>query len=340
MAIVRTAKGTAQSKTSGTTLTIASVTVPQNHSLIVGLAYDNAFTAPTTVTHSNRPLRRKIQQDNATRSIHSSMWIKGGYANEQTGSIVATWSSAIVERAMFATSLDLEINEDDDASRSETTTTTAPSSGRTGALITAGSFVVGTKYEISTLGTTDFTLIGAASNTVGLVFTATGVGTGTGDAREALTSSDGFAICCFGSEGPQGDAAGTANIRDNGSLTAATLGQRVGTTGGAAPTNITVQETYLQLTTDHFSRGTLTGATSRRWVNTMLVVKAREGEAFRQAISPSDVEAVSDLVETAGGNPDDVYFGFNEDTGLWEAYETTTPGTLRGTRDPDTNVWS
>lgn len=46
--------------------------------------------------------------------------------------------------------------------------------------ITAGSFIVGVEYKIVTIGTTDFTLIGAPSNTVGLYFTATGVGTGTG----------------------------------------------------------------------------------------------------------------------------------------------------------------
>ncbi len=48
--------------------------------------------------------------------------------------------------------------------------------------VTAGSFVVGTSYSIVTVGTTNFTLIGAASNTVGVVFTATGVGSGTGTA--------------------------------------------------------------------------------------------------------------------------------------------------------------
>lgn len=49
-------------------------------------------------------------------------------------------------------------------------------------LITAGAFIVGEYYIITTVGTTDFTLVGAASNTVGLGFTATGVGAGTGTA--------------------------------------------------------------------------------------------------------------------------------------------------------------
>ena len=55
---------------------------------------------------------------------------------------------------------------------------------------TAGGFVVGVKYTILTIGTTDFTAIGAASNTVGVVFTATGVGSGTGTASPNANSSD------------------------------------------------------------------------------------------------------------------------------------------------------
>jgi len=49
-------------------------------------------------------------------------------------------------------------------------------------LFTAGNFSIGIDYVIHTIGTTDFTLIGAVSNTVGLKFTATGAGSGTGTA--------------------------------------------------------------------------------------------------------------------------------------------------------------
>ena len=48
--------------------------------------------------------------------------------------------------------------------------------------VTAGAFVVGTEYVIATVGSTDYTLIGASSNTVGINFTASGVGSGTGTA--------------------------------------------------------------------------------------------------------------------------------------------------------------
>jgi len=51
-----------------------------------------------------------------------------------------------------------------------------------GSTVNAGSFVVGTEYTILTVGSTDFQSIGASSNTVGVVFTATGVGSGNGTA--------------------------------------------------------------------------------------------------------------------------------------------------------------
>lgn len=47
---------------------------------------------------------------------------------------------------------------------------------------TAGNFVIGEEYTILVVGTTDFTLIGASANTIGVVFVATGVGVGTGTA--------------------------------------------------------------------------------------------------------------------------------------------------------------
>jgi len=54
----------------------------------------------------------------------------------------------------------------------------------------AGGFVIGVTYVIASIGTTDFTAIGAASNTVGVVFVATGVGSGTGTASPRANGSD------------------------------------------------------------------------------------------------------------------------------------------------------
>ena len=55
--------------------------------------------------------------------------------------------------------------------------------------INAGSFVVGKQYTIRTVGTTSFTSIGAVANTVGVLFTATGVGSGTGVAIDMAASA-------------------------------------------------------------------------------------------------------------------------------------------------------
>ena len=49
--------------------------------------------------------------------------------------------------------------------------------------IAAGSFVIGNSYSITFVGTTDFTLIGASANTVGVAFIATGAGSGSGTAK-------------------------------------------------------------------------------------------------------------------------------------------------------------
>ena len=52
--------------------------------------------------------------------------------------------------------------------------------------VSAGNFEVGVTYTILTVETTDFTLIGALSNTIGASFTATGAGEGTGVATYEL----------------------------------------------------------------------------------------------------------------------------------------------------------
>lgn len=54
--------------------------------------------------------------------------------------------------------------------------------GATSVNTPAGNFIVGATYVIASIGTTNFTLCGATSNTVGLSFIATDVGTGTGTA--------------------------------------------------------------------------------------------------------------------------------------------------------------
>lgn len=51
-----------------------------------------------------------------------------------------------------------------------------------GSSVLAGSFISGTSYRILSVGTTDFTAIGAVENRVGVNFVATGTGSGSGAA--------------------------------------------------------------------------------------------------------------------------------------------------------------
>jgi hypothetical protein len=62
-----------------------------------------------------------------------------------------------------------------------------------GYLTNAGSFVIGQQYKIVSVGSTNFVAIGAEDNEVGTVFTATGVGTGSGTASIAWVAFLGVA---------------------------------------------------------------------------------------------------------------------------------------------------
>jgi len=64
-------------------------------------------------------------------------------------------------------------------------------------LVSPSDFIFGKTYTIASIGTTDFTLVGASSNTIGLSFVATGVGTGNGSAYDVAPPFDPFDPCYF-----------------------------------------------------------------------------------------------------------------------------------------------
>jgi len=83
-----------------------------------------------------------------------------------------------------------------------------------GYLTTAGAFVVGQQYKIVSVGSTSFTAIGASANTVGTIFTATGIGTGSGTASIVWVAFSGVTDLVstpvsFGMSGTLGFATGT-----------------------------------------------------------------------------------------------------------------------------------
>lgn len=94
----------------------------------------------------------------------------------------------------------------------------------------------------------------------------------TGQTALLATAAD-FAIGAFVSEGPSSDAAGTAQIEDDDSWQSATSGQRDGTAGAPPLSNITIQETFLELTSTATTRARLQNAGSRKWVNAIITLR-------------------------------------------------------------------
>lgn len=132
MAQSRTALGTNATKASGTSLTITNITVPQGRTLIVGIAYDNVAGAPTTVKYGKRELKELKKKANAGSGITVALWRAAYLRHGTERDIVATWSSAITERAMFATQIDEAGRTDVDNSAEQDATTTPA----TGAIVT------------------------------------------------------------------------------------------------------------------------------------------------------------------------------------------------------------
>lgn len=93
--------------------------------------------------------------------------------------------------------------------------------------INAVSIESGKRYAISTVGTTDFTAIGAASNAVDVVFTATAAGVGTGTVREV----------------PQYVAQTSDSLHQ--------VGSNIGNNGAQSPTGIEVQSMAIYSTEEN-----------------------------------------------------------------------------------------
>lgn len=93
-------------------------------------------------------------------------------------SATATWNGGVVPGngdTVYANGFNVTLNVD------------VLIGGANNPTVSAGSFVAGQWYEIAFVGTTSWTGIGAASNTAGTIFLATGVGSGTGTAKAIAT---------------------------------------------------------------------------------------------------------------------------------------------------------
>ena len=156
----------------------------------------------------------------------------------------------------------------------------ATSTANTSTNTVGGSFVVGNTYEIVSVGSTSFTSIGAAANTVGVIFTATGVGSGSGTAR--LVAEYAFATT-------NGSSIVTAYFDNHGFNVGDSFYVGVSTTVGGIPLSglYTVQSV---VTTSSFTFAAANSATSTVGPTTATVINSGLVQStFYVAIGPQPI---------------------------------------------------
>lgn len=122
---------------------------------------------------------------NAIVNVTSYNFTENQYLNTKEFINVETYDIAAVSNNISLPFAQLGILSTNSANNSIVVTDTSSVIPNSTVLIraistNAGNFVIGNSYKIEYVGTTDFTLIGAANNNVGTIFVATGAGTGTG----------------------------------------------------------------------------------------------------------------------------------------------------------------
>lgn len=129
MVQTRTAKGTASSKTSGTTLTLSAVTCDVGSTLVVGVAWkDGGNSDKPTVKFGNKDMKfvtgsEEVTGDTVVRQYRKKIR-KGGKARD----ISITWTNAKLARCMFATQITEASVKDVQAGRNDTAATTPATS--------------------------------------------------------------------------------------------------------------------------------------------------------------------------------------------------------------------
>lgn len=260
MAITRTAKGTAQDKTSTTTLTISSVSMTANELLVVCVGFETDSTI-SSVTWGGRNLK-SVSGSLATQGDTRCRMFRAKVSNTDTRDVVITWAAAVTAKAAVAVAVN------DEAVATDIVTAQGQASTTAGDTASAGTSTV--------------------ANTVSLAFFVTG--------------------------GPSTDSAGTAGSGH-------TLGQRVGTSGDAAGTNVTIQETYEILTATGTIQSTLTLSTARIMAN--CIADFRASEENRWGVVPTDLQKVRAIFDEKVTPIEHTHmlFYFNEEEDRIEVYD-------------------
>lgn len=129
------------------------------------------------------------------------------------------------------------------------------------------------------------------------------------------TIADTIHACGFGSNGPVEDAVGTIQ-NDHISV------QRDGTTGGVDATNVTIHETYEILTATGDCRSAKISTTARRWAN---CITAFSGNTFNdQGLVPGEFKLVAEKFEAVSKDFEDAVYHFNTEDNTWEVFEVDT----------------
>jgi len=179
--ITRTSKGSASNKVSGTTLSVASVAIVENASIVVCLGHDPV--AVTSVKWNSLDLTKIVEETNGS-NVQGSIWALDD-CTAATGNVDVVFGSAIDAKAMTVSQLIGETNSSaggqvaTDVFSSAQGSGTSLSSGSTGTLSFKGELAIGALVWEATLangGTGDFVFTGQIENLSG----------GAGDSNIAL----------------------------------------------------------------------------------------------------------------------------------------------------------
>jgi hypothetical protein len=156
---------------SGTTLTVSSVT---SGNIAIGqVLTGTGVTAGTFI----------VSGSGLSWVVSASQTVSAGTTFTSDQSVTITTSAAhTITRGQPSTLIVATTNTAVNGSFTITSVPATTTFTYTLPAILATALVATNTYIITSIGSTDFTLIGAASNTVGLAFTATGAGTGSGTA--------------------------------------------------------------------------------------------------------------------------------------------------------------
>lgn len=308
MAFTRIAKGTATAKTAGTTLSTSAFTTTAGGLLHGGVSFLSTVTAGSFTTGyiytivtagtTNFTLIGAVDSNPGTIFTATGAGTGTGTASEHP-------TLAFGSRTMIEVPLSSIIELNSGIQTINYRAVIGGSNSRTPTFTWSNNANARACYftEVAGAGAKD---VGSTKADTSTTAPATG-------SIVTTTSAETFHLASFGANGPSTDTAATANLGH-------TIGQRAGTSGGAAASNVTIQETFESLSATGDCRATLTATTARRWANS-IVAYAGQSE-YRASIGSNDLEAVREIFDGKITPIDHEFMSiyYNGDANRWEVY--------------------